>query len=116
MSDDNDHNKKLYFTFDVSSKTLWDMLLPELMPDGWIKYLESGLSVVSTPMIDVFSYTGEIKPLPYMGDSQYHKMFWKPKSFIKDSIQTDYNNHLKTHSAHLIQQPDYYKGLFDILN
>lgn len=52
----------------------------------------------------------------YLGNNQYDESVWKAKYFISDQLDTQYKNHIASNAAHFLQQPDYYKGMFENLN
>ncbi|NDB56168.1 hypothetical protein EB169_10110 [archaeon] len=52
----------------------------------------------------------------YLGKNQYDESVWKAKYFISDQLDTQYKNHIASNAAHFLQQPDYYKGMFENLN
>jgi hypothetical protein len=54
--------------------------------------------------------------LQYLGSNYQGSPIWKKQYFAFDPINTEYKMHIQAHAAHFINQPIYYKGLFDILN
>lgn len=52
----------------------------------------------------------------YLGNNQHDEAVWKKKYFVCDPIQLAWANHLESNAVHFLKQPNYYKGLFDILN
>lgn len=52
----------------------------------------------------------------YLGSNQYSEGVWKNKDFISDELLQVYKNHLQTHAAHVLKNPNYYRGLHDIVN
>lgn len=119
---DKDINKH-YFHIDVSSLYSFDSF------SEWIKTLIDhtkydvqnivGFPVFSLPVTDLNPIYGgnTIKSIPlYLGNNQYNESIYKAKHFIADNLKIEYLNHLKSHAIHFVQQPNYYKGLFDILN
>lgn len=62
-------------------------------------------------------YYDEIsKKFLYFGQNQYDESIWKAKFFIKNHFNIHYQNHFMSHAVHIIKQPAYYRGLFDMLN
>lgn len=52
----------------------------------------------------------------YLGNNQYDESVWKAKYFISDQLDTQYKNHIASNASHFLQQPYYYKGMFENLN
>jgi hypothetical protein len=116
--DDDPH--KYYFKFDP---TAWD---------AWLKTLYDTLNGIvegsnntwyvgefphnSFPVNSYFPSTGQNKICQYLGNNYQGSEIWKNEYFVYNPIQTSYINHIQSHPIHFIQQPHYYKGLFDILN
>jgi|APCry1669189000_1035189.scaffolds.fasta_scaffold05808_4 hypothetical protein len=101
---------KFYFKFYVHSNPLSD----------WLKNTIDDLinkTPVSLPMTGfVPSYTGASNTPLYVGNNQYQETIWKNKYFIEAKIDIEYKNHLKNNAVHFVQQPLYYRSMFDILN
>jgi hypothetical protein len=60
--------------------------------------------------------TGGKDKLQYLGSNYNKEPIWKTKYFISNLINQEYKKHLQSNAAYFIKQPNYYKGLFDILN
>jgi hypothetical protein len=101
-SPENPH--KYYFQFDMES---WNNWLFEAL-----KEIDKG----SVPVNDYFSSTGGFKHSLYLGNNHYKEPVYKTKYFIHDKLETNYKNHLVANALHFLRQPNYYMGLFDILN
>ena len=56
------------------------------------------------------------KYFAYLGNNKYDEPLWKTKYFINDKLDQDYKNHIASHAAYFLQQPSYYRGMFDNLN
>lgn len=122
--DDNYENQdkyKHYFKFDPEAWDAWGKLLYETLGD----IVESSQNVwyigpyTSGKFVPVNSYipnTGQGKSFQYLGSNYAGQGVWKNKYFIVDSIDISYRKHLEVNAKHFLQQPLYYKGLFDILN
>jgi len=54
--------------------------------------------------------------LQYLGSNYQGSPIWKIKYFAINKINTEYVLHLQSHAKHFVNQPTYYKGMFDILN
>ena len=52
----------------------------------------------------------------YLGSNYQNSPIWKKQYLVIDKINNEYRLHLQSHAVHFLQQPKYYKGLFDILN
>lgn len=127
--DNSQHNYesqyKNYFKFDASAwdawgKYLYDALndIVESSPNVWYigpKYIQ-GFPFKSLPVNSWNSNTGKEKFFQYLGSNYQGQSIWKSKYFVIDPIHNEYKNHIRSHAVHFIQQPHYYKGLFDILN
>ncbi|NDC71901.1 MAG: hypothetical protein EBZ62_00400 [Sphingobacteriia bacterium] len=107
---------KFYFKFYVSSNPLSDWL-KNTIDDLIFKNNIINNTPVPLPMTGfVPSYKGASNTPLYVGNNQYNEPVWKNKYFIHDKIDTEYKNYIKNNAVHFIQQPNYYKGMFDILN
>lgn len=122
--DDVENKYKHYFKFDPEAWDAWGKMLysalndiVESSPNVW--YISSnieGFPKKSFPVSSYFSNTGKDKTFQYLGNNYQNSQVWKKKYFIYDPIQHRYINHIQSHAVHFINQPHYYKGLFDILN
>lgn len=113
---------KNYFKFDISNFNSWwnnSEIINEIVSQiytGW-QIPASGIQSGSAPMTDsIPSYGETLNPSLYVGCNQFKEPIWKDKYFIKDSLQTEYLNHLQCHAAYFVQQPLYYNSMFEILN
>lgn len=116
---------KKYFKFDPDAwdawgKVLYDALneIVEPSPNVWYIGLTNiqGFPNKSFPVNSYFSNTGKDNPFQYLGINYQNQPIWKSKYFIKNKLQTDYLNHIRSHPVHFVTQPHYYKGMFEILN
>ena len=116
---------KFYFKFDVSSGPIseWvqkmiDNIIQNSNPNNWYKINDiPDFPFVSLPVTDWVSNTvSGGNSLLYLGNNQYNSPVWKQKYFIRDKLQESYILHLQSNIKHFVQQPSYYRGLFDILN
>lgn len=120
--DNNDPNKyKWYFTFDVDkSKSLSDWVLNQLndlfKTDKWTVDNSTGLPIIQFPVNGWNPNTGNDLKFQYLGSNYQGQQIWKTKHFLGDRYNQEYRSHLQSHAAHLVKQPHYYKGMFDILN
>ena len=104
--DDTDSQHKYYFQFDMNS---WNNWLLEALND-------IDKSFGSVPVNDYFSSTGSFKHSLYLGNNHYKEPIYKTAYFIYNKLDVDYKNHLVSHAVHFLTQPNYYMGMFDILN
>lgn len=119
--DDLENKYKHYFKFDPEAWDAWGKMLYDALgnivensPNVW--YIGADFGKKSFPVSSYFSNTGKDKTFQYLGSNYQHSQVWKQKYFVYDPIQHQYINHIQSHAVHFIQQPHYYKGLFDILN
>lgn len=120
---ENKYKKYLYFKFDPSAwdwgkwleKALDDIV--ESSPNVWYTTFNvSGFPYKSIPVNSWISNTGKGNSFQYLGNDYQGNAIWKQKYFIKDSLQTNYINHISNYPSHFVMQPYYYKGMFDIMN
>ena len=52
----------------------------------------------------------------YLGSNHYSEGLWKTKYLVHDKIEQEYKKHISANAAHVLKQPNHYKGMFDILN
>jgi hypothetical protein len=119
--DYSDDKYKHYFKFDPQAwdawgKWLYDALndIVETSPNVW--YI-GGLPNKSFPVNGYNPIYGDSKKASsYIGNNQYGEAVWKTKYFAQNKIQQLYNKHIAANAVYFISQPNYYKGMFDILN
>ena len=78
--------------------------------------LPDGFSPISLPVNDYFSNTVGDKTSLYLGNNQYNEGIWKMKYFVYNKLQKEYELHLQSHAGYVVNEPRYYKSLFEILN
>lgn len=113
-SSQNNSGGQYNFQFDVNA---WDNWLSEVIKNldksGW----SIGQAYVpGLPVNDWVSSAGSKKHSLYLGNNQHKEPVFKNKYFIHDQFHTEYKNHLIAHAVHFLKQPNYYEGMFDILN
>jgi hypothetical protein len=129
---DHDYNDqydpyKFYFKFDVSQNPTFSKWINDIV-NNLINPLEDSImdqvdkawgvdkNVFVFPVNSWNPNTGG-KNLPqYLGSNYNKEPIWKNKYFINNNINNQYKQHLQSNAAHFVKQPNYYKGLFDILN
>ena len=125
-SQDNLENKyKHYFKFDPYAWDAWGKWLQDALndivessPNVWYigpKNID-GFPSKSIPVNSYFSNTGKDKNFQYLGNNYQGIPIWKSKYFVINPIDQTYKAHLRANAIHFLQQPHYYKGMFDILN
>ena len=119
--DDLENKYKHYFKFDPEAWDAWGKMLyntlndiVESSPNVW--YIGADFGKKSFPVSSYFSNTGKDKTFQYLGSNYQNSQVWKKQYFICDPLQHQYINHVQSNAVHFMQQPHYYKGLFDILN
>jgi len=120
---DYDHpsaNPYYYFKFDVSADSPLSKWLTDMFSniDYWnqIESIVSGFPVFSVPVNSWNPNAGKDNSFQYLGSNYYGQQVWKKKYFISDPINQEYKLHIQAHAKHFVLQPDYYGGLFEILN
>jgi hypothetical protein len=115
---------KHYFKFDPTAWDAWSKWLQDALndivessPNVWYTIPNiSGFPKKSFPVNSYFSNTGKGNSFQYLGNNYQGSPIWKKKYFVLDPIDIGYKNHIQSHAVHFINQPHYYKGMFDILN
>lgn len=119
---------KHYFKFDPEAWDSWGKMLQDALNDivesspnvwyvgGFGTPPASGFPSKSIPVNSYFSSTGKGNSFQYLGNNYQGSPIWKTKYFILNPLSIEYLNHIKNHAVHFVQQPHYYKGMFDILN
>tara|TARA_R100001163_G_C5041104_1_gene179228 strand:+ start:372 stop:824 length:453 start_codon:yes stop_codon:yes gene_type:complete len=52
----------------------------------------------------------------YLGSNHYQEAIWTKEYFISDEVNILWKNHISSNAAHYLKQPNYYRGLYNILN
>lgn len=106
--------KKFYFKFDVDSSPLSEWItkmVNNFLSDSNIY----NFSPVGLPVNSWNPNTANNK-FQYLGSNYAKEPIWKSKYWIIDPIDKAYRHHLQSNATHFVQQPSFYKGMFDILN
>jgi len=125
--DDNDSQDNLesqykkYFKFDPNAWDAWGKMLYDALNDiveypSNVWYIGPSFPKSSLPVNGYFSKSGSFKNSLYLGNNHYKEPIYKTQYFVHDKIHSEYKNHLRSNAVHFLQQPNYYKGMFDILN
>jgi len=86
------------------------------LPNYNTPLLPDGFSPIALPVNSWLSNTAENSFSLYLGNNYWNEGVWKKKHFIHNKLQNEYIKHLQSHSSYFLQQPKYYKGLYEILN
>jgi hypothetical protein len=115
---------KKYFKFDPDAWDAWGKMLYDTLNDiveypsnvWYIAPKNPGFPYKSIPVNSWNPNTGKGNSYQYLGSNYQGQPIWKKKYFVCDPINALYKKHVERHAIHFINQPHYYKGLFDILN
>ena len=112
---------KKYFKFDPDAWDAWGKMLYDTLNEivehpSNVWYIGPGFPKGSLPVNDYFSKSGSFKHSLYLGNNHYKEPIYKKIYFAHDKLNSQYKNHLRSHAVHFLRQPNYYKGMFDILN
>jgi hypothetical protein len=112
---------KNYFKFDPDAWDAWGKLLTDALSNiveypSNVWYIGPKFPKGSVPVNDYLSSTGSFKHSLYLGNNHQKQPIYKTKYFIHDVLNTSYKNHIVANAVHFLQQPHYYRGMFDILN
>ena len=123
-----DNQNKWYFKFDVSQNPLFSKWINDIV-NNIINPLDNsimdsidkawGIDNKSANVFPVNSWNPNTggKNLPqYLGSNYAKEPIWKTKYWVIDKVNQEYKLHLQAHAGYFVQQPKYYKGMFDILN
>jgi hypothetical protein len=113
-----------YFKFDIGPDTPLSQWLSDIIKNtNWedIGFAYKPINLPGWPAVSLpvnsWNPNTESKPkLQYLGSNYNKEPIWKTKYFISNPLNQEYKKHLQSNAAHFIKQPNYYKGLFDILN
>lgn len=106
---------KFYFKFDITENSPLSDWISKMITDIFNKDYDIDKMLVFP--VNSWNPNTAGKNIPqYLGSNYYKEPVWKSKYFIIDSLDQSYKLHLQSNAAHFLQQPKYYKGLFEILN
>ena len=120
-SQDNLENKyKHYFKFDPAAWDIWGKWLQDALDDlegySFKMSIIPGFPFKSIPVNDYFSNAGKGKSFQYLGINHHKEPVYKTKYFVHNKLDSVYKNHIRANAVHFLNQPNYYDGMFDILN
>ena len=106
---------KFYFKFNIDQNTPLSDWISKMITDIFNKDYDIDKMIVF-PVNSWNPNTANDKKFQYLGSNYAGQPIWKSKYFICDPLNTEYKLHLQNHASHFVNQPSYYKGLFDVLN
>lgn len=109
---------KFYFKFNIDKNTPLSDWITKMINDIFQNPADNipGFSSYVFP-VNSWSPNTESNPkLQYLGSNYKGEPIWKSKYFAYKPLDTIYKFHLQSNAVHFLQQPKYYKGLFEILN
>lgn len=117
-----------YYKFDVGPNTpisnwLNDIVDQWISPDSfkglpidWKFFSIPGFPSKKFPVNSWHPDAGKNNSFQYLGANYDGCQIWKKKYFVSNPLNNEYVKHLNANAVHFLRQPDYYKGLFDIMN
>lgn len=104
---------KFYFKFDMNNTPLSDWIT-NMINDIVNKEIDFDKMIVFP--VNSWNPNTVNNKFQYLGSNYNKEPIWKTKYFICNAVNQEYKNHLQHNASYFIRQPNYYKGLFDILN
>jgi hypothetical protein len=116
----NPHNA-WYYKFDIGPDTPLSKWLNDIVKDfmgSGENFKITNISGFPNNMFPVNSWNPNTanNKFQYLGSNYKKEPIWKSKYWVIDPINHMYINHIQSHAAYFLQQPSFYKGLFDVLN
>ena len=105
---------KFYFKFDVTQNSPLSDWISKMISDIFNKDYDIDKMIVFP--VNSWNPNTVNDKFQYLGSNYNQEPIWKTKYFVSNTINQEYKNHLQYHASYFIRQPNYYKGLFDILN
>lgn len=106
---------KFYFKFDVTENSPLSDWISKMINDILNKDYDIDQMIVF-PVNSWNPNTAGKNTPQYLGSNYYKEPLWKSKYFAHDMINDRYKKHIIANAKYFLSQPNYYKGLFDILN
>ena len=103
---------KFYFKFDVTNTPLSEWI-QKTITDMFNNTFDKNLSKFP---VNSWNPNTVNKKFQYLGSNYDGDQIWKTKYLAVNHIEIEYKLHLQSHAGYFVKQPEYYKGLFDILN
>ena len=104
---------KFYFKFDMNNTPLSDWIT-KMINDIVNKDFNIDQMIVFP--VNSWNPNTANNKFQYLGSNYHQEPIWKSKYWIQDTFNQTYLKHIQAHAKHFIQQPSYYRSLFDILN
>ena len=116
-----------YYKFDVSQNPIFSKWVNDIvnniinpLDDSIMSQLDKlfGIDPKKTYVFPVNSWNPNTvnNKFQYLGSNYHKEPIWKSKYWIHNEINNQYIKHIQSNAKHFIQQPSYYRSLFDILN
>ena len=106
---------KFYFKFDITENSPLSDWISKMITDIFNKDYDIDKMLVFP--VNSWNPNTAGKNMPqYLGSNYYKEPVWKSKYFAHNPFDIEYKSHLQSNAAYFLQQPKYYKGLFEILN
>lgn len=120
-NEENEDKNKFYFKFDVNA---FSKHLDNYFYDLFKEYDLDDFFEQSKKHFENYMFQAYAEPTPLidantfmlLGKNSYDETVYKNKFFAVDTIHIEYLNHLRSYPAYFLQQPKYYRGMFEILN
>lgn len=127
---DNDYpsnSYQWYYKFDVGPDTpisnwLQDMINKWIGPNAF-DGLNDSFEIIGIPgfpskkfPVNSWNPNTANNKFQYLGSNYHNEPIWKTHYWVLNKMNQEYKAHIQNYAAHFVQQPHYYKGLFDILN
>ena len=103
----NEHGYPQQFKFDWNS---WELWLKDALKDIMDNSTDNTLYVSFT------NNQSADAQVEFFGNNYNDDALWKRKYFIKKDVEIAYKNHIQSNAKHILKEPSYYKGMFEILN
>lgn len=110
---------KFYFKFDVGNTPLSEWIqnmINDIAKDPFGINSINGFPYKVFPVNSWNPDTGKGNTYQYLGSNYQNSPIWKKQYFAIDKINIEYKLHIQAHAKHFIEQPHYYRSMFDILN
>ena len=110
---------KFYFKFDVGNSPLSEWIqnmINDIVKDPFSINNITGFPYKLFPVNSWNPDTAKQTGFQYLGSNYQNSPIWKTQYFAIDHLNSYYKLHIQSHAKHFIEQPYYYRGMFDILN
>lgn len=107
---------KFYFKFDVEQNSSLSDWIDKMIKQILNKNIEFDIDKTIVFPVNSWHPNTANNKFQYLGSNYNQEPIWKSKYWVKDSVNDMYTKHIQANAKHFIQQPSYYKSLYDILN